>query len=153
MRQIGVFINQTSLKSKQNFSLPNELRNLELPLFLFASGHPVAKCKTTFTGDQVSIEALTMPSPSTVPLPTVSVPCPFDASVSDRVRYGCSCGCARPVSRLYFCRHCLEPRCPHCVSHEVDSHYCPNCLENMPSAEARLKRNRCAYSRGTFLFL
>jgi len=30
------------------------------------------------------------------------------------------------------------------VSHEVDSHYCPNCMENMPSAEARLKKNRCA---------
>ena len=30
------------------------------------------------------------------------------------------------------------------MSHEVDSHYCPNCMENMPSAEARLKKNRCA---------
>uniref|UniRef100_A0A3P8WEQ1 Dynactin subunit 4 n=1 Tax=Cynoglossus semilaevis TaxID=244447 RepID=A0A3P8WEQ1_CYNSE len=27
---------------------------------------------------------------------------------------------------------------------EVDSHYCPSCLENMPSAEAKLKKNRCA---------
>ena len=35
-------------------------------------------------------------------------------------------------------------RCGFCVSHEVDSHYCPNCMENMPSAEARLKKNRCA---------
>uniref|UniRef100_A0A2K6KW47 Dynactin subunit 4 n=1 Tax=Rhinopithecus bieti TaxID=61621 RepID=A0A2K6KW47_RHIBE len=26
----------------------------------------------------------------------------------------------------------------------VDSHYCPSCLENMPSAEAKLKKNRCA---------
>ena len=25
---------------------------------------------------------------------------------------------------------------------QVDSHYCPNCLENMPSAEAKLKKNR-----------
>jgi hypothetical protein len=33
-------------------------------------------------------------------------------------------------------------RCGFCVSHEVDSHYCPNCAENMPSAEARLKKNR-----------
>lgn len=30
------------------------------------------------------------------------------------------------------------------VSHEVDSHYCPSCLENMPSAEAKLKKHRCA---------
>ncbi|KAL8212081.1 UNVERIFIED_CONTAM: Dynactin subunit 4 [Gekko kuhli] len=27
---------------------------------------------------------------------------------------------------------------------QVDSHYCPSCLENMPSAEAKLKKNRCA---------
>lgn len=58
--------------------------------------------------------------------------------------YSCSCGSKKPISRLYFCRHCLEIRCGFCVSHEVDSHYCPNCMENMPSAEARLKKNRCA---------
>lgn len=27
---------------------------------------------------------------------------------------------------------------------QVDSHYCPSCLENMPSAEAKLKKNRWA---------
>ncbi|KAI8423941.1 hypothetical protein MSG28_002612 [Choristoneura fumiferana] len=27
---------------------------------------------------------------------------------------------------------------------QVDSHYCANCLENMPSSEARLKKNRCS---------
>ncbi len=83
-------------------------------------------------------------SSSSTRLASVSVPCPFDESVTLRVTYGCTCGCAQPLSRLYFCRHCLDARCPFCVSHEVDSHYCPNCLENMPSAEARLKRNRCA---------
>ena len=25
---------------------------------------------------------------------------------------------------------------------KVDSYYCPNCLENMPSAEAKVKKNR-----------
>uniref|UniRef100_A0A4W3HGQ2 Dynactin subunit 4 n=1 Tax=Callorhinchus milii TaxID=7868 RepID=A0A4W3HGQ2_CALMI len=49
-----------------------------------------------------------------------------------------------PLSQLYFCRYCLELRSLECVSHEVDSHYCPSCLENMPSAEAKLKKNRCA---------
>ena len=72
------------------------------------------------------------------------VPCPFDENITTRVRYLCSCGLAQPLSKLYFCRHCLDLRCGFCVSHEVDSHYCPNCLENMPSAEARLKKNRCA---------
>ena len=60
------------------------------------------------------------------------------------VRYLCSCGHLQPLCRLYFCRYCSDLRCGCCVSHEVDSHYCPNCLENMPSAEARLKKNRCA---------
>ncbi|XP_069510135.1 dynactin subunit 4 isoform X1 [Ambystoma mexicanum] len=49
-----------------------------------------------------------------------------------------------PLSQLYFCRYCGELRSLECVSHEVDSHYCPSCLENMPSAEAKLKKNRCA---------
>lgn len=48
-----------------------------------------------------------------------------------------------PLCELYFCRHCLKLKSSACVSHEVDSLYCPNCLENMPSAEAKLKRNRC----------
>uniref|UniRef100_A0A3Q2CZL2 Dynactin subunit 4 n=1 Tax=Cyprinodon variegatus TaxID=28743 RepID=A0A3Q2CZL2_CYPVA len=49
-----------------------------------------------------------------------------------------------PLSQLYFCRYCSELRSLECVSHEVDSHYCPSCLENMPSAEAKVKKNRCA---------
>lgn len=63
---------------------------------------------------------------------------------SSVVRYACSCGSLKPLSRIYFCRHCLKIRCGYCVSHEVDSHYCANCLENLPSAEARLKKQRCA---------
>eukprot|EP00112_Aurelia_sp_Birch-Aquarium-sp1_P009591 Seg2094.6 transcript_id=Seg2094.6/GoldUCD/mRNA.D3Y31 product="Dynactin subunit 4" protein_id=Seg2094.6/GoldUCD/D3Y31 len=61
----------------------------------------------------------------------------------DEVLYRCSCKTLKSISRLYFCRHCTKLRCPECVSHEVDSYYCPNCLENMPSAEAKLKKNRC----------
>jgi len=69
---------------------------------------------------------------------------PFDIQILEKVLYRCSCGSRKPISSLYFCRHCLDLRCGFCVSHEVDSHYCPNCMENMPSAEARLKKNRCA---------
>lgn len=74
----------------------------------------------------------------------MSVVAPFDESLLSLVQYKCSCGSLKPICRLYFCRHCLDIRCGFCVSHEVDSHYCPNCMENMPSAEARLKKNRCA---------
>lgn len=30
---------------------------------------------------------------------------------------------------------------------QVDSHYCPNCMENLPSSEVRLKKNKYVYSR------
>ncbi|KAM3956768.1 LOW QUALITY PROTEIN: dynactin subunit 4 [Aphomia sociella] len=62
----------------------------------------------------------------------------------DYVKYMCSCGQLKPITSLYFCRHCLKIRCGFCICHEVDSHYCANCLENMPSSEARLKKNRCS---------
>lgn len=35
------------------------------------------------------------------------------------VKYACSCGLLRPISLLYFCRHCLDLRCGYCVCHEV----------------------------------
>lgn len=35
------------------------------------------------------------------------------------VRYECTCGSLKPISKLYFCRHCLELRCGYCVCHEV----------------------------------
>ncbi|KAL3876018.1 hypothetical protein ACJMK2_033907 [Sinanodonta woodiana] len=59
------------------------------------------------------------------------------------VKYLCSCGKWEPLCRLYLCRHCQKLRSGDCVLHEVDSPYCPNCLENMPSSEAKLKKNRC----------
>ncbi|XP_034245300.1 dynactin subunit 4 [Thrips palmi] len=62
---------------------------------------------------------------------------------SDVVQYVCTCGQLKPISLMYFCRHCLKLRCGYCVCHEVDSHYCSNCLEILPSAEARLKKHRC----------
>ncbi|XP_014278374.1 dynactin subunit 4 [Halyomorpha halys] len=61
----------------------------------------------------------------------------------DYVKYECTCGSLKPISKLYFCRHCLELRCGYCVCHEVDSHYCSNCMEHLPSAEAKFRKNRC----------
>ncbi|KAM0731702.1 Dynactin subunit 4 [Formica fusca] len=62
----------------------------------------------------------------------------------DYVRYVCNCGSLKPISKIYFCRHCLMIRCGYCVCQEVDSHYCPNCMENLPSSEVRLKKNKCS---------
>uniref|UniRef100_A0A336KJC8 Dynactin subunit 4 n=1 Tax=Culicoides sonorensis TaxID=179676 RepID=A0A336KJC8_CULSO len=59
------------------------------------------------------------------------------------VNYICSCKNLNPITKLYFCRHCLELRCGRCVGTEVDSHFCSNCLENIPSTEAKYKKNKC----------
>ncbi|XP_063237424.1 dynactin subunit 4 [Bacillus rossius redtenbacheri] len=61
----------------------------------------------------------------------------------ETVKLACNCGSLKPIYRLYFCRHCQKIRCAYCVSHEVESHYCSHCLENLASADARLKRNCC----------
>lgn len=61
----------------------------------------------------------------------------------DVVKYACSCGLLKPISQLYFCRYCFELRCGFCTCHEIDSNFCGKCLENLPSNEAKLKKNRC----------
>ncbi|XP_060524280.1 dynactin subunit 4 [Cylas formicarius] len=60
------------------------------------------------------------------------------------VLYACTCGLLKPITRLYLCRYCSELRCHFCLCHEVDTIFCGKCSENIPSAEARIKKNRCA---------
>lgn len=55
----------------------------------------------------------------------------------------CTCGLQKLLSELFFCRHCLTLRCDFCVSHEIDTTYCPHCFENLSSTEAKHKKNRC----------
>ncbi|XP_078036782.1 dynactin subunit 4 [Augochlora pura] len=62
----------------------------------------------------------------------------------DYVRYVCNCGSLKPISQTYFCRHCSKIRCGYCNCQEIDTHYCPNCMENYPFVEARLKKNKCS---------
>ncbi|MFH4977038.1 hypothetical protein AB6A40_003747 [Gnathostoma spinigerum] len=61
----------------------------------------------------------------------------------DRVQYQCSCGEWMSVNRLYFCRHCSQLKCTYCTAHEVDSVFCPTCLDTVSTGEARQKKNRC----------
>ncbi|XP_052899952.1 dynactin subunit 4 [Anopheles moucheti] len=61
----------------------------------------------------------------------------------NRVEYACICGLLNPLTKLYFCRHCMKLRCGFCVCHEVDSNFCSNCLENIPSSETKIRKNRC----------
>uniref|UniRef100_A0A1B0CK06 Dynactin subunit 4 n=1 Tax=Lutzomyia longipalpis TaxID=7200 RepID=A0A1B0CK06_LUTLO len=60
------------------------------------------------------------------------------------VQYVCACGIMNPLTKLFFCRHCLALRCDFCLCHEVDSHFCYNCVENIPSTEAKLKKYKCS---------
>lgn len=86
------------------------------------------------------------------------------------IEFACQCGNLNPLTKLFFCRHCLNLRCSFCCHHEVsfnqnlailhpikwlitgcflvvfiqvDSHFCSNCLENIPSTEAKLRKNKC----------
>lgn len=58
----------------------------------------------------------------------------------------CTCGLQKLLPNLFFCRHCLTLRCDFCVSHEIDTTYCPHCFENHSSTEAKNKKNRCTSS-------
>ncbi|ORY25840.1 dynactin p62 family-domain-containing protein [Naematelia encephala] len=51
-----------------------------------------------------------------------------------------------PLSHLYFCEECDAIRCDQCVAVEVASYFCPNCLFDVPSANVRADRNKCARS-------
>jgi len=47
-----------------------------------------------------------------------------------------------PLHTLFFCEECDAIRCNRCVSVEVSSYYCPNCLFEVPSASVRAEKNR-----------
>ncbi|KAI7963073.1 hypothetical protein MJO28_001167 [Puccinia striiformis f. sp. tritici] len=54
-----------------------------------------------------------------------------------------------PLSSLLFCEECDAVRCELCVSCELNCYYCPNCLFEVPAANIRSQKNRCA--RNCFL--
>lgn len=49
-----------------------------------------------------------------------------------------------PLSQLYFCDRCSRVVSRRDLAEDVDSYYCPHCLENMPSSEAMLYGMRCS---------
>ena len=48
------------------------------------------------------------------------------------------------ISSLYFCDSCSRLVSRRDLAEDVDSYYCPHCLENMPSSEAMLCGMRCS---------
>ena len=57
-----------------------------------------------------------------------------------------------PLHTLFFCEECDAVRCNRCVSVEVSSYYCPNCLFEVPSASVRSEKNRQVLERDYVIF-
>ncbi|TKY86596.1 hypothetical protein EX895_004235 [Sporisorium graminicola] len=49
-----------------------------------------------------------------------------------------------PLDALYFCDECDQIRCNRCVTVDIASYYCPNCLFEVPGASVKGEKNRCA---------
>merc|ERR1711935_682894 len=61
----------------------------------------------------------------------------------DRILYAVGAN-KEPLARLFFCKYCLELRAENsdCVQTEIDSHFCMHALDNVPTTEAILKKNK-----------
>ncbi|KAM4057197.1 dynactin p62 family protein [Hirsutella rhossiliensis] len=51
-----------------------------------------------------------------------------------------------PLEYLLYCEDCQQIRCPRCVTEEIVTYYCPNCLFEVPSSNLRSEGNRCTRS-------
>ncbi|KAL2161779.1 hypothetical protein VTH06DRAFT_7563 [Thermothelomyces fergusii] len=51
-----------------------------------------------------------------------------------------------PLEYLLYCEDCHQIRCPRCVSEEIVTYYCPNCLFEVPSSNLKSEGNRCTRS-------
>ncbi|KAG6003161.1 hypothetical protein E4U54_000741 [Claviceps lovelessii] len=51
-----------------------------------------------------------------------------------------------PIDYLLYCEDCQQIRCPRCVTEEIVTYYCPNCLFEVPSSNLRSEGNRCTRS-------
>eukprot|EP01104_Vermistella_antarctica_P005044 TRINITY_DN15459_c0_g1_i1.p1 TRINITY_DN15459_c0_g1~~TRINITY_DN15459_c0_g1_i1.p1 ORF type:complete len:498 (-),score=109.43 TRINITY_DN15459_c0_g1_i1:41-1534(-) len=70
------------------------------------------------------------------------------AAVGVRAQAPVMYGCKRSdrsfhLSSLYYCHNCQDLRNPLQVCEEIDSFFCPGCLENMASVEASRYKHRC----------
>ncbi|KAG6056099.1 hypothetical protein E4U17_002483 [Claviceps sp. LM77 group G4] len=51
-----------------------------------------------------------------------------------------------PIEYLLYCEDCQQIRCPRCVTEEIVTYFCPNCLFEVPSSNLRSEGNRCTRS-------
>jgi len=61
----------------------------------------------------------------------------------DRIKYMSSDNQWHPLCWLHFCRYCAQLRSLDSLSHEVDSRFCPNCLETMGNGGEVIRKNKC----------
>lgn len=47
-----------------------------------------------------------------------------------------------PPEQLLYCEECHQIKCPRCITEEIVSWYCPNCLFETPSSLVRSDSNR-----------
>ncbi|KAJ5105853.1 hypothetical protein NUU61_003200 [Penicillium alfredii] len=48
-----------------------------------------------------------------------------------------------PPEQLLYCEECHQIKCPRCITEEIVSWYCPNCLFETPSSMVKSDGNRC----------
>mmetsp|Transcript_29160 Transcript_29160/g.41036 ORF Transcript_29160/g.41036 Transcript_29160/m.41036 type:complete len:514 (+) Transcript_29160:1220-2761(+) len=85
-------------------------------------------------------------SPAKAPSETKNLPFlpSYPPNAHYKVGYKCDCSRLFDISEeLYYCQGCQKMRCSFCVTQEIDSFYCPNCLDNMASSEATTYKNSC----------
>lgn len=65
------------------------------------------------------------------------------ASASLSLQYECSCGRLHPhLAFLYWCRHCQAMQCASCTTQQVDTYFCPACLNSVFTTPAFANQNR-----------
>lgn len=68
----------------------------------------------------------------------------IDYLTGDDAKESGACPQCLPLGQLYFCDGCSRVVSRQDLTEDVDSYYCPHCLENMPSSEAMLYGMRCS---------
>ena len=49
-----------------------------------------------------------------------------------------------PIEHLYYCEDCQDLKCPRCVTEEIISWYCPQCLFDAVPSSVKADSNRCS---------
>ncbi|SNX83455.1 related to dynactin subunit p62 [Melanopsichium pennsylvanicum] len=93
-------------------------------------------CNQAHSNAASTLSSSTSPKSRT---PSIVSPPPGLPASSSASRYA-----FQPLEALYFCDECDEIRCNRCVTVDISSYYCPNCLFEVPGAGVKAEKNRCA---------